>query len=471
MTSPPQEDLPSSLERCVGELGLVHVGRSGLLFQSADWRVVDAGGLGEISVDPDSQNEPCYLVAESLWRSGLLQRKRAAIVSSRLPKNRGSHQRWFDAVRTAVLRMEPNSSVLLTADAMSADRCVRRMAQLADVPVITVERWLPGITNPGTPASEEELPRLFVLESSGIGPDRIGSIDQTVAGLAATVYALCVRTGGNVDRLLRRRLSLRGANAGCSRQTFLLHDENLTKPKLRQSLVEQGAVDWMLRGPSTATSQLPNDDRDAAANVAPLLDLQTIESGQWLQHWARVVTEPYEDESADRHLDGLLLGDVAARFGDVSTLCRILACDRILASSRLTRSERPVVCFTEVPMIEFPDRTVFRSHLHRWDFVPYGIAIRRSVLSRMGAKRVVYGTEEDYGSLRCDQQPFFQSRFSANGKIDWSEEREWRVPGDVSLAMIGPADAFVFVRSMADARAVAGLSRWPVAVLEPNQSD
>ena len=54
---------------------------------------------------------------------------------------------------------------------------------------------------------------------------------------------------------------------------------------------------------------------------------------------------------------------------------------------------------------------------------------------------------------------------SESGKIDWREEKEWRLKGDIDLTRVGPDQAVVFVRSLVDAETVAAVSRWPVVVL------
>jgi hypothetical protein len=72
---------------------------------------------------------------------------------------------------------------------------------------------------------------------------------------------------------------------------------------------------------------------------------------------------------------------------------------------------------------------------------PYGIAIPRDGLIALGAKPVIYGTREDFGTLAADETPFF--RLNPCGGVDRSGEKEWRVKGDVSLAHFVSEDLFV----------------------------
>ncbi len=146
-------------------------------------------------------------------------------------------------------------------------------------------------------------------------------------------------------------------------------------------------------------------------------------------------------------------------------MARILASQRILATNQLTRDHQPVVCFSQLPLTQLPERRVFRKHLGRWDFQPFGIAIDRESLAEMGAKPVIYGDEEVWASLGDQQRPFFQLESTRRQDIDWREEQEWRLIGDVDLNRIGCDSAVVFVPSLPDAEVVAALSRWPIVCL------
>jgi hypothetical protein len=124
-----------------------------------------------------------------------------------------------------------------------------------------------------------------------------------------------------------------------------------------------------------------------------------------------------------------------------------------------------VVCFTAVPLGELPERTVFRKHLARWDFVPYGLAIRKSILKSAGCREVIYGDESDWYELPNDDRPWFQIKTSKNGKIDWTQEQEWRLVGDLDLTKIDSGDAFAFVKTRQDAMRLSEICRWPIVVL------
>ena len=195
--------------------------------------------------------------------------------------------------------------------------------------------------------------------------------------------------------------------------------------------------------------------------------MESIDQSQYLLHWARRQSNAWPDQEKDAHLDQLIFGSTEDRYQEVMTLCRIIASNRLIGAAHLTRDPAPVVCFTAVAVGELPKRTVFRKHLARWDFVPYGLAIRKSVLQSTGCKGVIYGDDSDWETLSKEDRPWFQLKKSSNGKIDWTQEREWRLLGDLDLSKIGSDDAFAFVKTAADAKRLTEICRWPVVVLKP----
>ena len=276
--------------------------------------------------------------------------------------------------------------------------------------------------------------------------------------MANTVHALAVRRGGNVHQAIATRLQNQPTPP-----VRLLSNSTLTKTKTKTELLELGAIDWIL----LANEDDPNQENDAAKQMSATVPLDSIEQSQYLLHWARRQSNAWPDQEKDAHLDQLIFGSAVDRYQEVMTLCRIIASNRLIGAAHLTRDPAPVVCFTAVPLGELPKRTVFRKHLARWDFVPYGLAIRKSVLQSAGCKEVIYGDDSDWETLSKEDRPWFQLKKSRNGKIDWTQEQEWRLQGDLDLSKIGADDAFAFVKTHADARRLAGICRWPIVVLYP----
>jgi hypothetical protein len=148
-------------------------------------------------------------------------------------------------------------------------------------------------------------------------------------------------------------------------------------------------------------------------------------------------------------------------------LAHILATQRLFASGHLIRGGFPVVCFTAVPLDQLRQHRVFRTHVARWDFERFGLAIRREVLLRLGARPVAYGPASTYRSVAEADRPFFQCASTRRGAhpVDWQSELEWRILGDVDLRKVPPRDALVLVPDRMGAEMMAPLSRWPILIV------
>ena len=138
----------------------------------------------------------------------------------------------------------------------------------------------------------------------------------------------------------------------------------------------------------------------------------------------------------------------------------------LLASSRLIRNGYQVVCFTSLNLFQALGSRVYRTHLRRWDFEPYGICIARCCLEQRGARPVVYGDDETWQQLADNEQPCFQWIGSTTG-ADWRGESEWRHVGDLDLRQLSPRQAFVFVPSADAKQSLASISRWPIIDVDP----
>ena len=138
----------------------------------------------------------------------------------------------------------------------------------------------------------------------------------------------------------------------------------------------------------------------------------------------------------------------------------------ILCCTDAIRGGYAVTAFTQVPLAQFRTRRIFRPHRRRYDFEPWGIAIRNSTLTKLGARPVIYGTEDLWQNLAPADQPFFQ-KINLDGNINAPAEREYRLPHDLLLTQIPPSDLVVFVDSPNDAAIVSASGPWQVLVLPP----
>jgi hypothetical protein len=243
----------------------------------------------------------------------------------------------------------------------------------------------------------------------------------------------------------------------------LLINRSLTSKSVETSLLKSGATAWWLYD-SAATTSSSTRGKLIPQNCA-ILSADEIVTDNYLIHYTRRRVGPWPDQTKPEFLDDLIFQTGRRNHSEIASLCRILASRRILATNHLTRDPRPVVCFSEIPLSQLAQRRVFRPHLSRWDFEPFGIAFDRALLESLGARSVIYGTERDWDALPEEDRPFFQVEHSKSQKIDWRSEHEWRKLGDVDLDQIPHDQAVVFVKSESDAQWVDAISRWPIVVL------
>ena len=412
------------------------------------------------------------------------------VASSRLNQKLDHETDWFDAIRTIGVQSVGGHALLMTAKGTTADPFVCRIGKLFRVPVVRFEpmpkklerSWVTQQLNStsdsnalrlGTPLKAFfcwlDAPQSSDRDKVSVAKASRADADRLLAALATMSLLLLVRNGGNVLASSKRRLQIHRGNA-----TRILINSNLTKTKVADQLLQAGAVGWWLSRPQSsdqetnlaahqAPRRLPSDQpNDQAEDI----DFHEIKKQPFLIHWTRRRVGAWPDQTQDEYLDDLIFRSARRRHNEFAALCRILAARRILASNQLTRDRREVTCLSDMTLKEMVLKRVFRSHLSRWDFEPYGIAFKRNVfLRQFGARPVIYGGEAEWQSLDADQKPYFQMRKTQGEKIDWQEEKEWRVLGDVDLNQVGPDDAVVFVGRASDAATIAELSIWPVVVL------
>lgn len=459
MSTNPFDDKENNavLSKAVCALGLTYCeDENDIIAQSDSWVLLD--DLPATGWASQEQTSP-ILVGRPMYESGVLYKKTSLIASSRLPKNLQSHSTWFDAIRTIGARLDPDSQSLLTASGMTADPYVRRISALFGIEFIDVE-VVSLLELPTGKDSKAQTNKILFLQEQGTH-----SIDVQMIKMAHTVHVLSVRNGGNIHQGIVGRLGPPPCDSTQPPNIRLLNDAALTKTKTKKDLLGLGAIDWLLL-PSGSNDNQKVKPGTSLKHISSIVPLKSIDQSQFLLHWARRQSGAWPDQEKDAHLDQLIFGSTADRYQEVMTLCRIIASNRLISAAHLTRDPAPVVCFTAVPVGELPGRTVFRKHLARWDFVPYGLAIRKSVLQSAGCKEVIYGDDSDWKTLSGDNRPWFQLQTSKNGKIDWTLEQEWRLVGDLDLKKIGADDAFAFVKTQTDAERLSEICRWPIVVLE-----
>jgi hypothetical protein len=425
--------------------------------------------------------------------SGPPQKKRIAPVSSRLKQRLDLELWWFDLLRTLILRCDAVEETVVvvesTAPFLAAARAARLFGrtllrfELPATPYCHCENdlrsWfsycLDLMIAAGDQPADETVERVIVspeLTADLTGVDHRGSEfsvlplgDRLLFAAADRIQVLSCRAKGTIAELLRLHLLDRDR---ALTPLLLACDECGSLPELATEL-PVGWVPWILQ-----PAMLPEQSKEAA-NVQSPVNTTTDrdpaffhnplqQPNDWLLHWTRAAAGPWPGETSEDFLDALILRTETADHSAVTTLLRILSEGILRASAEGIRGSFPVVAFTGVPLNEFRKRRVFRKHRHRFDFEPWGIAIRKNSLISRGVRPVIYGGDEVWESLNQKDRPFFQ-KATSGGATNNSEELEWRAIGDVPLSELSASDVCVFVDSVDAARLVSFHSPWEVIVV------
>ena len=381
------------------------------------------------------------------------------LASSRLPKSLGDVPQLFDAFRTIASQLAHGERPLLTGSGITCEAYVGRLSELFDVPLIVVAasplkpspKWVGEKISERVHTSNRLSNRQTVYWLADDEAD-VRRLDEPLIGGAGEVLLLSVRAGGNVCNAAKTRLR---KSRACTR---LLLSPALTRPKVQDELLKLGAIGWYLISEESDRSKESGIDTSAE-----ILDQKQFDSANFLIHCTRQRTGPWPEQTEKEFLDDLIFGTDAKSHRPIDALYRILASNRLYGSNQLTRDPREVVCFADVRLEAIAGLRKFRSHLGRWDFEPFGIAIDRNWLQQIGGQPVIYGDDAVWDATSEPERPWFQA--AGKEKTDWSVEREWRIVGDLNLRDVPTDAAVVFVPTQSAAQFIAPICRWPIVVL------
>ena|SRR5436305_5885744 len=107
----------------------------------------------------------------------------------------------------------------------------------------------------------------------------------------------------------------------------------------------------------------------------------------------------------------------------------ILRNGKLLASGRMIRGSYRCVCFTEAPLAAFTPAFVAQFPFARYS--QFGLMFEKNWIFERGGRPVIYQPDSDFDLLPEDLR-WRHVRFEPTGEriIDWTWEREWRVPGE-----------------------------------------
>ena len=200
-----------------------------------------------------------------------------------------------------------------------------------------------------------------------------------------------------------------------------------------EQLIHRGAVGWF------SGQTLTRDQGPAGWRAVTIRPGRLLPEGEWLVHCTRACPGPWPGQSLRQYRDELMLAksQVIER-GPEAVLRRIVRSGRLVGGAVASRGDQPVVCFSAVDLGELLRRRTYRSHLKRWDYLPFGIAVRRSGAADAGLREVSYVTGKP-----ADGEPWW--RVSSGPSGQWRAEREWRGAGDLLLDRLATRDVCLFV--------------------------
>ncbi|KAA1261200.1 hypothetical protein LF1_37460 [Rubripirellula obstinata] len=357
-----------------------------------------------------------------------------ALTSSRLGHRSEIHWHVCRFLSRSILDCRRRDAILLVASGSAIEPWAIRAAELFDAPVVRIAVASEKSSNQRCEKTHAEI---------SIGSEEQSlSRDQILLEIADRIDAVHVRRGGRISAALRSRMlrsndaSIRVAIPPASVSKSLKSDA--------AALVQAGAVGWF---DFSIDSEKIAAESSTSSTSSEEFSFQTdaswaTQSGQWLIHCTRAPTGPWPDQTINQYRDSMILGDRSVlNRQPLDSLQQILRSGRLVASSVATSKNYPVVCLTENTLSLTLSQRCFRPHLGRWDYEPFGVAIRRSAATAMGCQPVIYGQP----AMKTKLKPDDRFRFHPVGKTyDWRKEREWRCPGSLDLQAIPSEDLHVF---------------------------
>ncbi len=252
---------------------------------------------------------------------------------------------------------------------------------------------------------ENHTSPLYLGENPGNQPKKLW-IPRDIFALktADIVYPVSIRPGGRLDSLL----------SGGGYSAEMRNDFRIPWSHERQK-----------------SGQAVYDFSGCAVNPFP--------DGEWLVHWTRASQGPWPGEKARGFYRDLLKNPDTYVRSAGETVVKIISEKMIRGTSWNIPGGTRAVSLTSLPPEDAVSLMRWRKRFVRYSFEPYGIAIKRNILVRMGAQEVHYG--KPHADFPRDKI-FLQS---PGEKGDWIKEKEWRIRGDLRLDSFDMDDYFVIV--------------------------
>ncbi len=408
------------------------------------WRI-DGIKAADAGVLEDSEDVPCPSVL--LYKGNLSRRlPRLAVFNSRKPLAILPDAGWIKALRSFLRDVRHENIAYASSGGTLTYELVAAHASRASLPLLMAAPF--SILEPSPPGSEhyrKACGTFSCLLSNNLCPkaQKLVCRDRILAAASQVHLVLELREGGNICTILEER------QKKSPRIQFVLDPGKKTSSNAGNYTLLQKFPGYSKKyNPPApvvpALGNLPVSRRSAIQGCSGDRVPEKIQWHKFLYHYTRGCPGPWPGQSRAEYLFTLIDADPLSGHSALDTLIRIVTERRIRADSKMVRGIEPVVSWTSIPPNGIGSIRRWNRALIRWTVEPCGIAVSRKFLRTLGAKPAAYARDSGYVLLPEHEKFRFQVKSSA-GAIAWAAEREWRLKGDLEIALIGDGDWFVFV--------------------------
>ncbi|MEJ5300821.1 MAG: hypothetical protein WHS38_07520 [Thermodesulforhabdaceae bacterium] len=438
-----------------------------------------------LAADPPSGFDGIFLFTKNAKLLPSLPAPRVAFFQSRTPRRIRPYCDWLQAFIYALnvsLKVSPtyvSSSGTLGYDIITTwfMDYLRKNPKSGSIPPFIMVHSKPLPLNFDKP--DGEVPP-FVEVSCSLGPASChrwqfpACRDFIVAAISSHIVAIKLRSGGILSRLLTFQPEI-----ASKPKAFWIGSIKSVVNSIRKDMVHQVSTPES----SNVFWDVPSDWKsrttfEANRPVVPPKQVKLVERQvdwfRYLYHYTRGSMGPMNGQTSIEYVKKLISMDPLAGNEAIDVLINIAREGRLRASQGM--QEKPivrggiqVVCWTSVPPVNIHLLKRWNKALIRWTVEPYGIAVLKTVLKKLGTKPVCYLPPEAFNRLSEFDKYRFQKHKHPGST--WKHEREWRIPSDVQISSLKQDEAFWFVDKLDDALKFTTFvsTRFPIYVLEHNK--
>ncbi|MCP4583011.1 MAG: hypothetical protein GY839_15490 [candidate division Zixibacteria bacterium] len=357
-------------------------------------------------------------------------RRLAVILNSRQTKTPCGNDPWISGTAKAVRYAVDNGQTLVTSTGMntwelicwatgyfSGDQVIVSSIKSAD----EIDQTIENIINDfGLKANHTGW--IFYEATAKARSAKVDwpTRDKLAISLAENILPISVRSGGNLDRLIKR---------------YSTDNKKIITDFRTQYMIKRRDMEFK---PDQIKTSIPRRKWD------------------YITHWTRTCHGRWPGESSASFYNRLLKSNDRYPNCGLATLKNIIEERTIRASANNLRHNLKGVAFSSLHPQDVLPLMRWRKRFVRWNFEPYSIAISRQAAVKAGIQPVIYGKPELYARLAESDKPYFQSEGVDGG--DWREEKEWRYLGDFDLSAIRCEDIMVIVHKSYEINTFQGLT-------------